>query len=286
MSFEVGRYYSPSGNLPPGGLVITVVGGAAAASIVGAVYAALTFFNPFIYFNILATFGYGIAVGWVLTRLGETGKLRAPLVLHGLAIPVGLIGLYVHWMVYAFFAYGREFLPILPMDVAWALVSIAETGVWSFKEWTPTGGVLYALWTIEALIVLGAALVRSRIDRPFCESCTEWVSEQPEILTFGGPSWDDLRGALEGGDLQPLLDLAKEGRLPDRALNVELRHCPHGRHGTLLSLVAVRVVTDSKGRAKPKSTILVPNLGISEDWVRRIQSARMATELTFLEPGE
>jgi hypothetical protein len=44
--------------------------------------------------------------------------------------------------------------------------------MWEIGGATPTGGALYAIWGIEALIILvPAILIALSADTPFCEPC-------------------------------------------------------------------------------------------------------------------
>lgn len=136
------------------------------------------------------------------------GKVRGRMTNAFAGLMIGFISLYLAWVWYLYLASGVFLFNTDAMLLFMKL--IAENGMWEIGGATPTGGALYAIWGIEALIILvPAILIALSADTPFCEPCNQWSNESSCSVTFGIPEdLDRFRQSLEDADYSPLFENA------------------------------------------------------------------------------
>ncbi len=170
-------HYQHSGKSPFGGIALTLVAGSAGAVLLGALYAALIYWIPFVFLLFFLTFGLGIVLGAMSGALAAVGKIRHNGVTTQLAFVVSLVAYYVHWVVWMDLMTGEMFFK---PDELWILMNrIAEVGAWSIFGWTPQGGALWAIWGLEGIIIVGMGTIgaHAATDVPFCEATGQWTEE-------------------------------------------------------------------------------------------------------------
>ena len=148
-------YYTPSGKFSVGGLITMTVFGTLAAAALSVAYGYLTTYNPFIYFNILATFGFGFVMGLAASMGASMGKIRNSAIASLIAVLVGFMGVYFSWVVWLYASSGQAdeaMLVLDPIALFAILDHLAQQGVWSLKSWTPRGETLYAVERGVALL--------------------------------------------------------------------------------------------------------------------------------------
>ena len=264
-SERAGIYYKHSGAFDFLSPVYMILLGGIGAVVLGAVYGTLIYYMPFIYVNFLATLGLGIAIGWLVSKGGQFGKVRNREMLFAGGIALGLFADYVGWISWIFAASEGDIVAILPADVFAVVAEVAENGAWSlFGDFTPTGIVLYAIWTIQAGIIAGGSgyfAWKTLRHTPFCEVCRRWVKDAKEL----GPHMPviDKRGLqskLEEGDFAALADLQSLRLKGDSWTQIELLRCPGCSEFHLLTVKAMRIVQNSEGKADLKAQDIVRNL--------------------------
>ncbi len=170
-------HYEHSGKAPLGGVVMTLIGASIAAGILGAVYAALIYWIPFVFLLFILTVGLGILLGVVSGSLATLGKIRHNGVTTQLAFVASLVAYYVQWVVWMDLMTGETFLK--PAELWIMMNRIAETGAWTLFDWTPQGFALWAIWGIEGAIIVGMGTLgaHAATDVPFCETTNQWTTE-------------------------------------------------------------------------------------------------------------
>ena len=166
-------HYQHSGKAPLGGILMTLIGGALAAILLGAIYGFLIYWSPFVYI----TFGFGAVLAAAVGGLGKLGRIRNPAVLTVVALLVAALAYYVHWIVWVERMSGVHLL--VPGSL-WSFVATVNTlGPWSIFGWTPTGMALWGIWGIEGLMIVGIGSVSAQglIDVPYCETTRQWTTE-------------------------------------------------------------------------------------------------------------
>jgi len=274
MAIAAGSCYEPSGRFSLVGPVLILSIGALAATVTGALYGYLIFYNPFLYINFLATIGFGVGVGMGAAFGVSAGKVRNPGLATGLGLLVGLLAVFASWVfwLHALTGSGEEAVWVIDASAFPVILArLAEQGVWSIRSLTPTGMALYAIWGVEALIVIGATAfaAHSAAARPFCERCEEWLKEagEPRILGYADRE-DELRSELAAGRIEALATLSTPDA--EHFSRCSLLHCADEDHPTYLSLANVAVTTDDKGKTEEKESVVIAHLNLSRQDVQRL----------------
>ena len=169
-------HYQHSGKAPLASVLMTLIGGLVAGVVLGGIYGFLLFWSPFVYINALITFGFGYGLALAVGSLAKLGKIRNSGVLTAIALIVALVAYHVHWNVWV----GRM-VQGETVDDLWAFISMLNAvGPWEIFGWTPTGFALWAIWGLEALVIVGIGTFSAHgvIDVPFCEETRQWTTEK------------------------------------------------------------------------------------------------------------
>jgi len=253
-------YYQHSGKAPLGGVLLTLIGGPIGGAILGAIYGFLIYWSPFVYINAFITFGLGIALATVVGTLGKIGRIRNATVLTVLALLTAIIAYYVHWVVWIERMTETQ---VVAVDTLWALIStINALGPWSIFGWTPTGAALWAIWGVEALMIVGIGTVSAHgvIDIPYCEATRQWTSEKILPDHFepldSGPAVESPSSLLQA--LRPAADS------PATYTEVAVATAD-GSDLRCVSLNAVTVETDKDGKEDTQKTSIVKHMLFDRD---------------------
>lgn len=289
-------YYQPSNKMPLSGALLFLVGGAAAAAVLALVYIYAIWYIPFIYINVVLCGGFGLLLGVALAR---AGKLRSPRGVGRLAVVVALVAVYLEWAVYLTMLFGTEtpvaaagepsvtskifssaglsiagtsFSPSLfatilaePAHMWNAMRQINETGTWSLKSATPSGLLLWAIWLLEAAIIVGGAylMAAAQAQEPFSEATDAWADEEtlPHPVGYIERA-ADARQAFETGQFHLLTPHLSDNEL-DQFARVKLHRAPNDDACQFLTLENVTVERDKKGKITQKTANVVQRLAIS-----------------------
>ncbi len=177
-------HYVHSGKAPFGGIMLALVAGSIVGGILGAIYAALIYWIPFVFLLFIFTVGFGVVLGAASGALAAAGKIRHNGMTTQLAFVVALVAYYVHWVVWMNLTIGEM---IYKPNELWAVMSgIAHYGAWSIFDWTPKGTALWVIWGIEGTVIvgMGALGAHSVTDMPFCEATNQWTKENTLATRF------------------------------------------------------------------------------------------------------
>lgn len=269
-----GRYYQESGRFDLGGATTAMVVGLLAGALIGFLYGVIDNVNPLIYVNALGS----LACGWVAgagaglgARWGKVRNARAA-ALAGLA--AGVVALWASWIGWTFALLDWETLLLDPRPLSALIQLVNAKGAWTLKGATPTGWALWGIWSIEALMILGAAVFGAWCmisEEPYCEECGAWADD--EVTTHVAPYADRaaLVKSLEAEDYEALLALP--GISPSLAPRflVEARRCPRRGAPYFLKLSIQTTQKNSKGHDETSTERFVTNLLVPErvyEWVR------------------
>ncbi len=256
--------YKHSGALGPA-IFIVPLGGIAGMIILSFIYAYISVYSPIAgYISIFFVGGFGFSLGLMLSLLGHWGKCRNTGFLYLAGFIIGLLALYVSWVIfiYALLNKGGDgtqqydlFGMMLSPGGIWAFMkSLNATGWYSIKSWTPSGTALWVFWGIEAAIILGLStlLSTSSIDSEmFCESCEKWCDTSESFLS-DFPKEEVSAEELENSIVETLsaCDLVSDSIYP--RINVTLYECKSCSNFAGCKLEAVTVEIDKDG--KPDET--------------------------------
>jgi len=275
-------FYRPSGRTPLVGVIIFLVAGIIAAWILGIAYTYAVEYIPIIYANILATFGFGFALGWVCDRLAKTGKLRSPAKVTILAIIVALVGLWLHWAFFCAFIFNKYgegggypliagYITLLksPAGIVESMKIILAHGHFTLgrnSHAAVTGTFLAVIWIIETLIIVAlcAIVSRSTSRKPYSETCDCWAAE--EKLPARLPAITDpaaFKLEAETGNLATLLTAAPVPETEPTYTELTLHAVENDPDCHHLTLEEVAITHDKKGKKQRKTKTLIEHLRIT-----------------------
>ena len=282
MNLQVsGRYYRHSGAFGFQGLVYMLAFGAVAAVVLGLVYAYSTEYIPLVYLNMLLVIAYGAGVGACVHFGAKWGKVRnGSLLLLGGAV-AGLMAEYTNWVWWVFAYTKQEVFIYMPADLWQAIQDVNEQGAWSVFGSTPTGWELWAYWGLEALVIVGLSSFAAWVtlsSLPFCETCGRWADHKDSLSPLDAVSDPQaFKSKLELGDYTSVKSLRK---LPEEGTGyttVILQNCPACTASNFLTVQAVTVSRDKKGKISRSTANILQNLVLNADTYRSIRSALLAS---------
>jgi hypothetical protein len=202
-------YYEHSGKFSPPGLAITFLGGSIAAALLGVIYSyAITFIPIGGWITFLLAIGYGFGMGATSGYAVRFGKIRNTALATFLGTLVAGVGLYFSWAVWmsllfgesmgSEFAQGTFYFVSAPGELFEAIRMVNEVGAWTMESFTPTGVVLWILWALETVLILGPAIAMVVFMlSPFCENCEKWCEGDEELgrISSGAANHDLIRNA-------------------------------------------------------------------------------------------
>ena len=267
------QYYHSSGKAPVSGVVLSLMGGAAAGFVLAAIYAYFIIFVPFIYVRVLGTVGLGFGVGWATGYALGLGKIRNMKAVYGIIGAVSLITLYSAWVMWIYGLLDREgeivsfWAVALQPWVVWDIMrSLNATGVWSLKGAEVSGVVLWVIWGIEALIILGFIFVtgvKAIRGVPFCEACLKWSLRDPAVLELSGSGTPELLSRVRAKDYAFLRAATRRRGDDINWVRFDVYRCDQCSQLNVLKLNEVTFTIDNRGETSEKSSIILDNLLIS-----------------------
>lgn len=255
------RYYTPSGKIDGKALALVPGLSVLVALVLGAAYGYITRYNPLIYIQFLVTIGFGFGMGLAVAYAGKIGGARSKILLIGAGLLAGLLAEYSGWVFYVL-AEGKEFM-LGPGSLVSKIKDHAEDGLWQVKNWKPKGGVLYAIWGLEGIVIVGGTVIVSLRGNtaPYCETCKRW-QEEPVALWPFHPIEDQSTfiAALERGDYSPILQLPRATPQATAYTRFALLQCPGCEQGHYLTVESVQIEVDKKNNTEEKVETVLENL--------------------------
>ena len=256
---SLNRYYIPSGKID--GKALALVSGLSllAALVLGAAYGYIARYNPLIYIQFLFTIGFGFGMGFAVSFAGKIGGARGKGLLIAAGLMAGLLAEYSGWVFYVL-AEKKEFI-LGPGSLFSQIQEFAEDGLWHIKKWTPTGGMLYAIWGVEAVAIVGGAMMLALRGKPvpYCEACKCWLDEPVFVWPFH-PIKDPaaFTAALEQGDYSPVLQLPRSDPQSAKTAGytrLALLQCPSCQQGQYLTVESMQVNEKDNTEEKRKTAL-------------------------------
>ena len=270
------RYYKPSGAVPLVGTILMQLFGAAAAAGLGALHALGNCYIPNAWLKGFAVLAFGAGVGFAVNLGARIGKVRSPGFIMLLGLATGIIAMYFAWVFYIYFLWRKSGIEGMwiwnPSLVLEMIQFFAEDGVWSFRDWTPTGWTLYGFWIAEALIVILLALVVAVAnDTPYCDQCNVWTKKNKDVATFALAEPGPLKTQLEMEGYEVLDALNKLPHDPADCLKATLHSCPRCEDTDFLTICHSRKTVDGNGNETTQETEIVKHLRIPRDLAEHLQ---------------
>jgi hypothetical protein len=277
-------YYKHSGKFAPGGLLAGLVGGILAGAILAAAYAYLELYIPLAgVITFILTAGFGGLLGLVLGALMKWGKVRSAPATMLVSLIVAAVSFYISWGVWLYAALRRadveqaDVLAILLNPGAmWELAGeINKVGAWTIRSWTPTGGILWGFWGLEALIIFAMTLLLAKVvieGDPFCEHCGKWCEEAKGVLRVPMADPDEMKQRMEMKDFSYLEKLAAGKMDPSASMSLDVHTCPNCRNTNTLTVKSTTVTADNKGKESKEEKEILDKLVLTPSDAETIRS--------------
>ena len=266
-------YYRHSGHVGVLGVLLMAVAGLVSSAVLGAVYGYLIWYNPFIYVNFFATLICAGLCGASVSLAAKASKVRNDGFVLWSGLAVGVFCLYSGWVFWLYAATEQTYFS--PTDPEWIFTfigDVAEVGAWTIFDWTPKGGALYAIWAIEAVMIVGSAVAGSHFlvgesENTFCDRCNAWAEDvytSPLLAPIGNP--EELKSRLERGEYTPLtdLELAQDVQVPGVYARLVIQAFKTCWDFFCLDVKHMALSQDG-GKVQESETLLVDNLLIGSD---------------------
>jgi hypothetical protein len=269
--------YSPSGVVPVVGGLMTVGGSLLSAAVLAFVYAVVIRWIPFIYLNFLATLGFGMGMGIVITMLASLGKVRSPLFVRFTWLLTLLFGYYVYWgvTIWTFGLWQRGLQVFHPLAISGFATHLFEEGSWGFKNGDPvTGWLLVAFWVVEfgMLVYFSYITAMANLDQPFCESCNEWTETEKGVALYQATGkeaeWDKVRL----GEFHSLLQVPLLSASLGEYVRMDVNACPKCPNSNFLSIQKVKTTVDKDGDESTKESPLIANMTLTGDQLAQVRT--------------
>ena len=240
-----------------------------AALVLSLIYAYIDVWSPITgYISILFVLGLAIGLMFSVRMITKLTKCRSPGFALALGLFTGVFALYASW---AFFEYallsrfddsfdaGMLDVLLAPLAVWEIALNINETGWYSIRGITPSGGVLWFFWGVEALMIVGGAGLGGLTaleGEVFCEGCQAWCDESAVKPRLHTPQDLMQLQNLSSADLSALEALPAAGAGDNPHLWVEIKRCLGCDRTAAAQLKLVKFETNDKGEVSESTANL------------------------------
>jgi hypothetical protein len=267
-------YYKHSGHFSVIGLLIGAAIGSAAALLLGFFYAHGLVLISDERMAVLATVAFGGLLGVAAGYGFVWGKVRNQPVAAAVTSTISAFALYVSWAVWVSLTLESQHIGTISWmklverpGMLWGLIcAINQDGTWGLGSDPVTKGTaLWAVWLVEAAIVIGCSLgIQIAILglHAFCERCERWCSRGAKIVLALPQSLTQLKLELEANDLRSLEGLGPATPGGDHLL-AELDSCPQCRQLDTLSLTLTTIRKNRLGKPTIRNKKVLEHLLIA-----------------------
>jgi hypothetical protein len=276
------RYYRPSGAIPVMGTLTMLFGGMAASVILGFIVALVNRYFPYVIALLAVTIGYGAGVGAAVRFSAKIAHVRHPGFTRFVAFVVGLFAVYAAWVWYLWvhtkpdFNVLRQAFIVMqwftqPGKIVDVMQFIAANGAWTAFGWTPKGGMLYTIWTLEALMyVFFSVALAVNPALTYCEACRCWTKRNEKLAHMPLADFAALKTELEGERYDVLDELRSQPCDMNNRLDIGTATCPYCAETSFLTVSHVKVSTDGNGNPTENSTPVVQHLIVPREIADRM----------------
>jgi hypothetical protein len=283
-------YYKHSGHFSVSGLLVAATIGSAAGLLLAFSYSLGLVLITDERMAVVATVAFGCLTGLAVGYGLVWGKVRNQSIALALTSTISVFALYISWAVWVSVVLKHEGAGTVRWQrlaerpgMLWHLIcAINEDGTWGLGSSPATKGTtLWAVWLVEAALVIGLAVViqKAILDlHAFCERCDRWCTRGAKISLTLPQSLTQLKLQLESNDLRSLESLAPSGPGADH-VRAELDSCLQCRQFNTLSLTLTTIRRNKLGQATIRSKKVLEHLLISPE---SAQALRLLSEKTDL----
>ena len=170
------------------------------------------------------------------------------------------------WVRSSFHLTGFWYILTHPELLFQAMLSLNDVGTFTLKHSTVSGALLWVVWVIEALIIIGAPIMVSlsgRSTSPFSEQNDQWMEDRDvegRLKTVTDP--DQIIQQLSTGNLKSLKDfLPADDQSTDYA-TLRIYESP-GDPVSYISVTNISHKADKKGELKKETNTVIEYLRIT-----------------------
>lgn len=173
----------------------------------------------------------------------------------------GLFVVYAVWCAFLFLMFRQGDLqtelvdwmihPTLVFQKAYAL-SVDRS--FTFLEVVVEGPILWFVWILEALGIVGVAILGGYVvmlERVFCEDCNRWAEDVPVKIRLAILNKETAKSTIET-DVTGLLDYKMHDGGFSEHIRVNLHHCSKCRNTSAIDVDYINYETNDKGGIKVK----------------------------------
>jgi hypothetical protein len=211
----------------------------------------------------------------------RVGRVRAPAIAAALGGAVAVVALYVMWVVWT---HGvlRQLgvvapvwrLAVHPVPLSHIVRRIGAVGTWKYQGTVYRGPVLYALWMVEAGLVLAAGTLLPPkglySDRPVCTGCGTRCARGPNLPRFDGRRQADVLAAIDGRGFDVLSSCPAAPHDDAPEMSLTLMSCPGCRQMHVLTVNRIAWERRRNGSRFVRTVPLINQQLITPDEAERL----------------
>ena len=282
------RTYTSSGIVPVTGGLITAIVGLLTAVVSAFLYAYAFYWMPLGFLRIFLCLIYCFVIGITIATLGKWTKIRSPLFITAVAFAAMLVGLWIYWGAYRWAKEGAGIglAAWSPQELIAFGQRLFEEGSFKIRRSTIDGWLLVIFWILEAAVmfcgIVGVA--QAHVWQPFCEACQGWTLTRAGLIRLAADGKEPAFAQILAGDFALLATFPLAGEKTTPHVRLDLTTCPQCVHSNYLSLSAVTIKLDKKGKEKSSEESLV-SYGLLTD-VQAEMVRQMANMLAAEAPAD
>lgn len=261
-------YYKESGkvNLP---MTVIMMGvGICVIALLAYGYALITSINPFIYFNFLATLIYALITGVICNLVKHSGKIRSYSAGIIVALILSLAGLFAVWVAHIAIVFEETFsFAILNFFDGIEMLSHQSFSIGRAMRSSSlefSGGMLYFLWAIEALVLLIGPVfmvfAAGKNENVYCEDCDKWANDEKVFLkkSLQPLTKNAVEQKVTSNAIQDLLQMDDAESDDPQYYEVKFTSCKNCQQSYFLSVNEITHTLNDKGEKEKEEEVLFP----------------------------
>lgn len=263
------RYYRSSGAVPATSTLTMLGGGIVVSTVLGLLVQLLNHYLSYDIVRLISTFFFGALVGLTVQFSARIAHVRSPGFARFVGTVIGLFAVYAAWVWFLWInsRFNNQWLTIAvsePQRVIHTIDRLGRTMVYEIGSMKLQGWQLYAIWSIEALMIVGFAAALSGSSRlTYCEDCRRWTKKRDMLLHLPLTDERALQTDLEQSRYGALSELAKLPYDENDRLDVTVASCPACTNSNFLTVLRATVVDTGNGpqvRTRPVvKDLIVPH---------------------------
>jgi hypothetical protein len=253
--------YSSSGIVPIAGGIVTAVVGLLTATLCGFAYGYAFHWIPISFLRVLACLFYSFAIGITIAALGKQTKIRSPAFITVVAFASMLVGLWIYWGAYRWAKEGTGvgIAAWSPDELIAFGQRLFENGSFKIRRSTIDGWPLVGFWIVEAIVMMCSIVgsAQAHVWQPFCETCQEWTKTHSGLFRLSASGAEPAFGHVLAGDFAQLATFPLANLKTSPHVRLDLTSCPKCEQSNYLSLSAITIKIDKKGKEKTSEESLL-----------------------------